>query len=113
MNKLLKKMEEIKHLENYGIFCTYGEDVGADDLAIVQEDRQVKIYAVPVGYNALVRMCYCMKVSEIEGFDLSEPPTLLGNPAGEIPNKTGVYLWGKEGAVLDYQSDKGLINLTE
>lgn len=100
MSDLTQLLEEIKQMGHYSVHLYFGEDMGCDDSDTPLMERNVKIFAAPVGFLGEVRRVWTGKLAEVLAMDPRAEPKQLSNPPN--PNdldKPGIYAWGAEESI--------------
>jgi hypothetical protein len=99
-----KKLEEIKRQGNYSLTLFYGEDIGCDDIDIVQNERNLALYAKPIGYIGEITTKWKGTYKDFIKFDFNiNNPVILSNPLGGKIKEPGYYIWGTEEAIKSYK----------
>jgi len=106
---LQDKLEEIKQNGNYQICLFYGEEIGADDLDIPQDERRVIVIAHPHGYLGEVRTLWKGKLLSFLNFDFKyNIPKIVPNPpSNNEVEESGYYVWGAGKSAYDYIRERG------
>lgn len=111
MNKITRgvvmledKLEELKRLGNYCVQVFYGEELGCDDIDIIQKDRTIMITAYPIGFLGEVRLLWKGNLKILKDFDFGkEILTKLSNPPERDEyKKNGYYIMGTVDGIKSY-----------
>jgi hypothetical protein len=100
-NNLSDQLERIKQLPMYGVVLWYGEGVGCDDIGESQSQRQIQIYAHPVGVLGEARQLWvCSSLESFLKMDVAAKPKIVSNPPTlKETEEDGIYLYGTESAI--------------
>ncbi len=98
--RLQDKLEQLKEMGVYAVNLTYGEDVGCDDLDVLQNKRRLIVIFSPVGCLGEARIMYYGNLGDFLSFNLKTKPTMLSNPPDRSEYIDGGYfIWGTENSV--------------
>jgi|SRR3972149_521071 len=100
---LENKLEELKQLGNYAIRVIFGENIGADDLNVSLNKRNIKITAIPIGYLGGVIILWHGNLKLLKNYSFKTIPTIINNPPEPKEYKEyGYYIYGITENVNDY-----------